>query len=138
MKMIQLLIAGLLLPAWLHAATPTEAAQAAAEPWLKQIDAAQYLETYKGLASSTRGNLDAPRWELAIAQVRVPVGALVSRKLLSAKYMTRLPDGPTGQYVMLQYQVSFAKNPSAVETVTMVLDRDNQWRAGGYYLKTKS
>jgi hypothetical protein len=135
MKKIRLLILALLIPISLQAATPAEAAQAAAEPWLKKIDAAQYLETYQGLCSSTRGTLDAPRWELAIAQVRVPVGALVKRKLISAKYMTRLPDGPTGQYVMLQYQVSFAKNPSAVETVTMVLDRDNQWRAGGYYLK---
>jgi len=66
---------------------------------------------------------------------RKPLGNLVSRNLKSAKPSTELPGAPDGQYVVMQFDSSFANKKSAIETVTFVLDQDGQWKAIGYYIK---
>jgi hypothetical protein len=46
-----------------------------------------------------------------------------------------LPGAPDGQYVVVQFDTVFADKPSAVETVTFMLENDGQWRAAGYFIK---
>ena len=58
-----------------------------------------------------------------------------SRELLSKLYSTNLPDAPKGQYVVVQYKTSFANKPSAIETITPMLDKDKKWRVSGYCIK---
>jgi hypothetical protein len=67
--------------------------------------------------------------------VREPLGTVKSRKLQSAKYSTTLPGAPDGEYVVLKYDTSFEKKDSAVETITMALDKDGKWRVVGYYIR---
>ena len=74
-------------------------------------------------------------WEQKVEAARGPLGALFSRKLKSAQYKTELPGAPDGQYVVIQYDSSFANKKSAVETVTPMLDKDGQWRVSGYYIR---
>ena len=70
-----------------------------------------------------------------MAAFRQPLGKTTSRKLKSAKYTKTLPGAPDGEYVVIQYQTSFAKKKSAVETVTPMLDNDGKWKVSGYYIK---
>ena len=58
-----------------------------------------------------------------------------TRQLESKKFTTTLPGAPAGQYVVLQYKVSFANRKSAIETITPMLDKDKKWRVSGYYVK---
>jgi Protein of unknown function (DUF4019) len=37
--------------------------------------------------------------------------------------------------VIAQYDTSFEKKESAVETVTMMKDKDGSWRAAGYFIR---
>jgi len=60
---------------------------------------------------------------------------LVSRELKSTRYTTSAPGAPDGQYVIIQYNTTFEKKMSAVETVTPMLDQDGKWRVSGYYIK---
>ena len=66
---------------------------------------------------------------------RKPLGNLVSRKLKSAQPATSLPGAPDGQYVVMQFETSFADKKSAVETVTFALEKDGRWRSTGYFIK---
>jgi hypothetical protein len=67
--------------------------------------------------------------------VRKPLGDLVSRKLKSAKATAELPGAPDGQYVVMQFETSFANKKSAIETVTFMLEKDGQWKSCGYFIK---
>ena len=66
---------------------------------------------------------------------REPLGALAWRNLRSAQRLTELPGAPDGQYVVMQFDSSFANKKTAIETVTFVLEADGQWKSTGYFIK---
>ena len=66
---------------------------------------------------------------------RKPLGDVVSRKLKSAEHMTEMPGAPDGQYVVMQFESSFANKKSAIETITFVSGKDGQWKSAGYFIK---
>ena len=66
---------------------------------------------------------------------RQPLGASLSRKFISKRYLTSLPGAPDGEYVVILFAASFQNKQSAVETVTPMLDKDGTWRVSGYYIK---
>jgi len=49
--------------------------------------------------------------------------------------MTSMPGAPDGEYVVIQFESSFANKESAVETVTPMKGEDGVWRVSGYYIK---
>jgi hypothetical protein len=110
-------------------------ADAAAQKWLALIDAGNYSETWKEASAIFRGAVTEPGWENSMNTFRQPLGDLVSRKLKSAQHMTELPGAPDGQYVVMQFETSFANKKSAIETVTFMLEKDGQWKSAGYFIK---
>ena len=60
---------------------------------------------------------------------------MLKRSVKSKQYATSLPGAPDGEYVVIQYETSFEKKKSAIETVTPMLDKDGKWRVSGYYIK---
>jgi hypothetical protein len=75
------------------------------------------------------------KWQASMKAARMPLGKLKSRKLLSADYRTSLPGVSDGQYVVIQYKISFEKKAEAVETITPMKEKDGSWRVSGYYIK---
>jgi len=67
--------------------------------------------------------------------VRKPIGKNISRKLQSKLYLTSLPGGPDGEYVVIKFDSSFEYKKNALETVTPMLDKDGKWRISGYFMK---
>ena len=63
------------------------------------------------------------------------IGKLVSRKLAKSQNAQSLPGAPDGNYVVMQFDTSFANKKSAVETVTFIEEKDGKWKAAGYYIK---
>jgi hypothetical protein len=114
---------------------PEKAAQAAAEGWLKLVDAGNYDRSWQEAAGLFKKAVPKEQWSRQVGAARSPLGALRSRKLKSAKFTRTLPGAPDGQYVVIQYSSSFANKASAVETVTPLLDQDGKWRVSGYYIK---
>ena len=109
-------------------------ADEAAGKWLALIDGRQYLDSWNQAASLFKQQVSADNWLQAISAARQPLGAMISRKLISATYATSLPGAPDGEYVVLQYQTRFKFKKSAVETVTPMLD-NKRWRVSGYYVR---
>ncbi|MDD5201068.1 MAG: DUF4019 domain-containing protein [Terrimicrobiaceae bacterium] len=111
------------------------AAVAAAETWLASIDAGKFVESWTDAAALFRKAVTQPQWTAALESVRTPLGRLRSRALHSARTHTNLPGAPDGDYVVMQFDTTFANKSSAVETVTFILEPDGQWRAAGYFIK---
>ena len=120
----------------LLAADPAEQkAQQAAERWLALADNGEFAETWKTASPMLQQSVSQEKWSGMLDQVRKPLGALVSRKLSSAKREKSLPGAPDGDYVVLQFQTSFANKKEATETVTAALDKDGMWKIAGYLIK---
>lgn len=114
---------------------PEQLAQTSAEAWLALTDAGKYPESWQQAAALFKAAVTQEQWVNALNNVRTPLGKVISRKLKSATYTTSLPGGPSGEYVVIQFNTSFANRKDAVETITPTLDKDGQWRVSGYYIK---
>jgi hypothetical protein len=116
-------------------ASKEKAAVTSAETWLGLIDKGEYAESWKETASYFRDNVSEQKWDQAMQGTRKPLGKMISRKLKTSAYKTSLPGAPDGEYVIMQFDTSFANKKSAVETVTDVLGKDGQWKAVGYFIR---
>ncbi len=110
------------------------AAVAAADGWLRLLDAGEYDETWRKAASLFRGAVAKEQWARSVSAARRPFGTFVSRKLLGAQYAESLPGAPDGRYVVIQYEAVYENERSAVETVTPMYDQ-GAWRVSGYFIK---
>jgi hypothetical protein len=117
-----------------HAGAKASATKAVTA-WLTLIDAGDYAASWNAAGSFFKTHVTADQWTQKVGPARQSLGAVLSRKLKSATYMTTLPGAPDGQYVVIQYQSSFAHMNSAIETVTPMLDTDGQWCVSGYYIR---
>jgi len=135
-RLAGVVFAGALLaaPAW-PAETPEDAAQAAAESWLRLVDAADYQASWEQSAKLFKGAVTQEQWRQAAKGTRAPLGKVLSRKVKSRQYAEKVPGAPDGKYVAIQFETAFEKKASAIETVTPMLDPDGVWRVSGYYIR---
>jgi hypothetical protein len=119
----------------LAADSPEDAAQAAAEAWLKLVDGGDYPTSWTQAAKVFKGAVEQTNWEKMAGGVRAPLGKLVSRKLKSREYTEKLPGAPDGKYVVIQYDTVFEHKAAAVETVVPMVDPDGTWRVSGYFIR---
>ena len=135
-----LAIGALLAPAGVHVLRaqekPEALAQRSAEAWLTIIDSGRYGDSWDEAAEMFRSAVTKEQWEKAAGSVRTQTGKLQARKLVHAEYTRNLPNAPEGEYVVLQYDASFA-NGGGIETVVPTRDRDGAWRVSGYFVKPK-
>jgi hypothetical protein len=114
---------------------PEDAAQAAADSWLKLVDGGEYDASWDTAAELFKGAVTKDQWKQAAAGVRGPLGKLLSRKVKSREYTEKVPGAPDGKYVILQYEAVFENKSSAIETVTPMVDPDGAWRVSGYFIR---
>jgi len=127
------------------AETPQDAAQAAAESWLKLVDGGNYSASWDQAAKVFKGAVKQTDWGEMAQGVRTPLGKLVSRRLKSREYTEKAPTTRViggkvytwgaGKYVIIQYDAVFANKASAVETVIPMADPDGVWRVSGYSIR---
>ncbi|KLE34227.1 helix-turn-helix domain-containing protein [Aurantiacibacter luteus] len=104
-------------------------AQAAAREWLELGDAGDAAGAYALTAANFREANTLEVWRGAMEQVRVPLGAVRSRHLISAE----MPPTPQG-YVVVKYRTDFDTRAGVVETVSL-LREDGAWRVAGVYVE---
>ena len=115
--------------------TPEDAAEKSAEAWLDLVDQGRYGESWDEAASLVKRAVKKEDWERSVGGAREPLGAVLSRTVKSRTYTETLPGAPDGQYVVIQYETSFANKRSAVETITPMMDSDGRWRVSGYFIR---
>ena len=112
-----------------------KAAQKAAESWLFLIDSGEYSESWNEAAQIFKQKVSLQQWKSSLESVRIPFGKLKSRRLKAATYTETLPGATDGRYVVIQYETTFDKKKSAIETVTPMMEKNGQWRVSGYFIK---
>lgn len=133
-KWIALVVIGMIATS-VFAADNTEAAKKSATAWLALVDGGKYGESWDEASTLFKSAIARATWESAVRGVRNPLGETKSRKLKSATYTKTLPGAPDGEYVVIQYDTTFANKAQAIETITPMLDKDGKWRVAGYYIK---
>jgi len=111
--------------------------QAAAESWLTFADAGKYGESWDAGGSVFQSAITRAGWEKAMGGARKPLGTVKSRKIQSATFSTSVPQAPPGEYVIVQYDTVFEGAREAVETVTLMHEKDGSWKAAGYFIRPK-
>ena len=97
-----------------------------ARQWLGLLDQSRWDESYRGTATAFRRLNTLEAWTAASLQARAPLGAMVSRTLISEEDLPAPPHG----YEVVKFRTRFANRGEAVETVT--LDREGgTWRVAG-------
>jgi len=112
-----------------------KAAEDAASNWLGLIDSGDYGASWDHAAQLFKNAVSKEQWTEKISAVRPPLGKITSRELKSASYQTSVPGAPDGKYVIIQYDSSLEHKKSTVETVTVMMDKDGEWRVSGYFIR---
>jgi Protein of unknown function (DUF4019) len=112
-----------------------KAAQASVETWLSLIDGQNYAASWDSAATLFRSAVTQEQWTAAAQTARAPLGQIKTRALKAATATKTLPGVPDGEYVVFQFDTSFAQKAAAVETVTAVREKDGTWHVGGYFIK---
>jgi hypothetical protein len=129
------------------AQSPEDAAQAAAESWLKHVDGGDYAASWDQAAKVLKGAVRQAEWSQVVEGVRAPLGNLVSRRLKSREHTQKVPPttrivggrvytwGGSGPGVVLEFDSEFANKAPAVETIVAVMDADGAWRTSAYSVR---
>ena len=112
-----------------------KAAIDASKAWLKLVDEGKYSKSWDEAAQYFKNAVPREQWKTSLESVRSPLGKVQSRNLKSKNYTKTLPGAPDGEYVVIQYETSFQNKQHAIETVTLMMDKDGKWKVSGYYIK---
>jgi hypothetical protein len=111
-------------------------AQAAARQFLLLIDRNDAKASWDVAGKRFQDAIDAPRWAHALDAVRLPLGAVVQRTLLSTQFTQALPDSAQeGDFAILLYRTTFAKKSDGSESVTLERGSGGVWRVVGYLIR---
>lgn len=106
----------------------TDASQAARR-WLELGDAGRWDDGYHATAAAFQELNTTAKWTKVSQSVRMPLGALVSRVLLSEESVPAPPHG----YQVVKFRSSFAHKSEVTETVSLVRE-GGSWKVAGIYL----
>jgi hypothetical protein len=136
-----LFIAGLAAPVRADDAESKQAAVAAIQAWLKEMDAGQYGQSWTDAAGTFQKALTSQQWVATANAVRTQLGKCSNRTLASALAQTQVPSPAgvqKGNFVVAQFDSSFENLKYAIETVCAEKTPDGSWKVDGYYIKPKS
>jgi DNA-binding CsgD family transcriptional regulator len=100
-----------------------------AREWLELGDQGRWKDGWLGTATSFRKSNTAEKWAEVAQQVRVPLGAVISRTALSQE---SVPAPPAGVEVV-KFRTSFANKADVIETVSLARE-GSDWKVVGIYL----
>ena len=112
-----------------YTAATTAVVEASARQWLTLLDQGRWDDSWSATGASFRKLNTRQVWAEVSDKVRAPLGAMVSRTLLSHE---NLPAPPAG-YEVVKFRTSFAYKADAIETVTLDYE-GGAWRVVGIYV----
>ena len=114
----------------------TSAVQAETQPvqsarrWLEMGDASNWKTSWEATAASFRKANTLALWTSVSVKVRVPLGTVLSRTLISAEEVPTPPKGNT----VVKFRTQFANKVDALETIALTRE-DGVWRVVGCYIE---
>ena len=112
----------------------TTAAQKVAREWLVLTDRGDAKVSWNAAGKRFQAALPAARWTAAFNRVRQPLGAVISRSMISTRFAKTLRGMPEGNYSLVVFRTSFANKTETREIVTLEREADGVWRVIGYVI----
>lgn len=126
-------------PAQAPAADPQlTAARNVAQQWIAFVDQGQYAESWSASGKLFQANMQQQQWVQTLTGARTPLGTVISREVAGSEIRESLPGAPAGRYALVSFATNFQNKPDIIETVTMVMEEDGQWRVVGYSANPRS
>lgn len=114
-------------PASPPAASAAEvAAVASARQFLELLDARDWQGSWNATGRAFRAANTVEKWTEASNRVRQPLGAMLSRELLTVDYAPAPPHG----YWIIKFRTSYANKADAIETLSLAWE-DGSWKVAG-------
>jgi DNA-binding CsgD family transcriptional regulator len=102
----------------------------AARAWLALVDAEKWQESFAGTTQRFQTVNSYEMWHKASVEGRVPLGRVLSRRLVSAE---DIPGPPNGNQ-LVRFEADFANKPHATERLTLVQE-GGTWKIVGYIIE---
>jgi DNA-binding CsgD family transcriptional regulator len=112
------------------AAVAESSATKATRAWLALVDAGKWQESFAGTTKTFQTLNTYEMWRDASVGGRVPLGRVLSRRLVSDE---EIPAPPHGNQ-LVRFKTDFANKANATETLTLVQE-DGVWRIVGYIIE---
>jgi hypothetical protein len=106
---------------------------AASAAWLSLWDAAKCPQTFRAMSSITRSENTEESWVGYCSKITGAVGPLKTRTPIAIAITRSLPPKTDRPLAILAYQTDFAKRPSVVEIVGLILEKDGRWLVTNYF-----
>lgn len=110
-------------------------AQNAAREWLALVDRGDTGASWNRAGALFQKALSEEQWTKNYQRARAPLGAPVTRGVLSTRFSKTAAGVPDGDYATVIFRSSFAANPSGRETVTLSHETAGGWRVIGYLIR---
>ena len=107
-------------------------AREAVSKWAPLMDAGLYEKCWDELDQNAKEKMPRDQWLIYLKGVRKPMGELKNRKEIKADYVKSLKNAPDQEGAIIQFETSFSKRESVVETFGLIHGNDGQWRVGHY------
>ncbi len=102
----------------------------AARLWLEMGDAGDWKGSWAATGASFRKVNTLALWTSVSEKVRVPLGTVVTRTLISADEVPTPPDGNT----VVKFRTAFANRAEAVETIALKRE-EGRWKVVGIFIE---
>lgn len=106
----------------------------AAAEFLFLVDTEEYAQSWQVTADALKAMLPQKAWNRQIAELRGFLGPALERIRHRMTYTLATEDVPEGEYVVMTFITRFASRSHVIETITLMLGADQEWRVVGYFL----
>lgn len=113
----------------------TEASVRAAGQFLYLVDTEEYARSWDVSSEYLKKILTQESWNVQIAKIRSFLGPIVERIHHDISYTDSASDVPAGEYVVMTFISKFELRERVIETITLMLNSDNEWQVVGYFLR---
>lgn len=109
--------------------------QAAAQ-FLYLVDTEEYAKSWEVTARDLKHLFSQEVWNEKISEIREFLGPIVERMQQEINYTTYSSEAmQAGEYVVMTFISEFEFRERVIETLTLVLNSDDQWKVVGYFLR---
>ena len=113
----------------------TEKSVIAAAEFLFLVDTEEYAKSWETTSEHLKMMLTQKAWNEQIAKIRSFLGPIVERIHQDISYTDSATGVPAGKYVVMTFISRFELRERVIETITLMLDSNDQWQVAGYFLR---
>ena len=106
-----------------------ESAAKFVQQWLSLVDSGNYAQTWDDLSDILKTSFTKDEWINDLKSYHEALGKLIKR---TRKYITESSEPSVGNYLIFQYQSSYEKRKRVGEAVSVIKDKEKNWKVLGY------